>query len=139
MSARSLARTARTRPAPVGWILVAEDDDDLRDQLAVALRGQGYTVHTAADGGATVRMLDVADSLPCLVLLDLLMPNLTGQDVLKGMRSVSRTREVPVVVLTGVDAEGWGLSALGVADILLKPVSVDHVIQVVRRVLGDAK
>lgn len=121
------------------WILVAEDDDELREQLADVLRGHGYVVHTACDGDAAVRMLDVADSLPAMVLLDLLMPNVSGREVLKAMRSLDRTRSVPVVVVTGVDAEGMGLAAFGVTDILLKPVSVDHLTQVIRRVLGEAK
>ena len=94
------------------WLLIADDNDDLRETLAKALREHGYIVQTAADGAAVVRMLDLADSLPALVLLDLLMPNLTGRAVLHGMRSLARTRDVPVVVLTGVDAEGWGLGGV---------------------------
>jgi len=121
------------------WLLVAEDNDDLRETLAEAIREHGYIAHTAAGGAAAVRMLDLADSLPALVLLDLLMPDVSGRDVLKAMRSLTKTRDVPVVVLTGTDAEGWGLSEFRVTDVLLKPVSVDHVIQVVRRVLGDVK
>ncbi len=118
------------------WLLVAEDDDDLREQLADVLRGHGYVVHTACDGAAAVRMLDVAESLPALMLLDLLMPHVSGREVLEAMRSLAKTRDVPVVVVTGIDTEGMGLSAFGVKDILLKPVSVDRLMGVVRRVVG---
>jgi DNA-binding response OmpR family regulator len=125
--------------APETWLLVAEDDDDLRNELAEALRSQGYTVHTAADGAAVGRMLDLANPLPAVVILDLLMPYVSGVDVLKAMRSVSRTRDVPVVVLTGTDADDWSLAELGVTDILLKPVSVDRLTAVVRRMLSEVK
>jgi CheY-like chemotaxis protein len=64
------------------------------------------------------------------------MPNVSGREVLEAMRSLAKTRDVPVVVVTGIDTEGMGLSVFGVKDILLKPVSVDRLMGVVRRVVG---
>jgi|HubBroStandDraft_5_1064220.scaffolds.fasta_scaffold206099_2 CheY-like chemotaxis protein len=84
------------------WLLLAEDNDDLRNQLAEALRAHGYDVHTAADGNEVVQMLDMVTEMPAVVLLDLVMPRVGGREVLRAMRSVGRARHVPVVVLSGV-------------------------------------
>ena len=84
----------------MNWLLVAEDHDDLREQLAAALRGYGYRVRTASDGPEALRILRAAADMPEAVLLDFLMPQLTGWEVLQSMRSSDRMRHVPVVVLT---------------------------------------
>jgi DNA-binding response OmpR family regulator len=112
------------------WLLVAEDDDDLRKQLADALREHGYDVHTAADGSEVVQMLDVASEMPAAVLLDLVMPHLGGREVLRAMRSVARTAHVPVVILSGIALEDYEVEALGVAAVLLKPAALQNVFAV---------
>jgi CheY-like chemotaxis protein len=85
------------------WLLVAEDSEDLREMLADALRGHGYEVHTAGDGAEVVQMLDAAAEMPAVVLLDLVMPRVSGREVLRAMRSVGRARHVPVVLITGLE------------------------------------
>jgi DNA-binding response OmpR family regulator len=100
------------------WLLVAENDDDLRKQLADALREHGYDVHTAADGSEVVQMLDVVSEVPAAVLLDLVMPHLGGREVLRATRSVTRTAHVPVVILSRVTLEDYEVEALRVVAVL---------------------
>ncbi len=118
------------------WLLVAEDNDDLRKQLAEALRERGYDVHTAADGAEAVQMLDVATEMPAAVLLDLVMPRVSGREVLRAMRSLGRARHVPVVVLSASGLEDYEVDALGVAAVLLKPAAIDRVFAVLDRICG---
>ena len=79
-------------------VLVAEDDRFLRRACEAALRQLGLTVVTAADGEEALR---IARSQPLdLILLDLLMPKLSGIEVLRAIRSEETMRSIPVVILT---------------------------------------
>jgi len=120
------------------WILLADDNDDLRDVLAEALRGHGYDVHTATDGAEVVRLLDCATEMPAVLLLDLAMPRVTGREVLRAMRSLGRARRVPVVVLTGSDElTDADVAAFDVAEVLRKPVTVERLFAAVDVACSD--
>ncbi len=121
------------------WLLVVDDDDDLRESLAEGLRARGFDVVAAPDGAVALRRLKDASTLPALVLLDLLMPVMTGREVLVAMRSAPRTLHLPVVVLSGVDTDGLGLDALGVAEVLHKPVSFEELLSALRRFAPAAR
>jgi PAS domain S-box-containing protein len=86
----------RTRP-----ILVVDDDAPTREFIAEMLSKHGYIVTTAADGFEA--RAQVAASLPELVILDLIMPNLSGLQLLAEWRGDSRTADLPVFVLTSKD------------------------------------
>jgi CheY-like chemotaxis protein len=108
------------------WLLVAEDDEDLREMLADALRGHGYEVHTAGDGAEAVQMLDAAVEMPAVLLLDLLMPRVNGREVLRAIRRVGRARHLPVVLITGLELRDADISAFHVADVLEKPIALER-------------
>lgn len=100
-------------------ILLVDDDRDLVDLLRYALQRDGYTVVTALDGQAGLRVFN--SEAPDLVVLDLMMPKMTGEEVLKEIRTYS---EVPVLVLTAVGDEDRAVQLLriGADDYLIKPV-----------------
>jgi len=79
-------------------VLVAEDDRFLRRACEMSLRHLGFTVLLAKDGEEALTMIQ--DQRPDLVLLDLLMPKLTGLEVLRTMKSAEATRSIPVLILT---------------------------------------
>jgi DNA-binding response OmpR family regulator len=86
--------------APLRRVLVVDDDDDIRLLLEELLRGAGYTVDTAHDGRAALR---VFHANPCdLVILDLSMPELDGFETLERIRDLS---DVPVILLTARSGE----------------------------------
>ena len=81
-------------------IVLAEDDDETRDAMTAILREDGYGVKAVGNGReALAALLEVGD--PCLLLLDLRMPILSGWDVLRVMRLHRRFVRVPVVVISG--------------------------------------
>jgi DNA-binding response OmpR family regulator len=117
----------------MSWVLVAEDNDDLRDILALALRTHGYDVRAAADGAALVGIVADAIEPPAVVLLDLMMPGVDGRDGLAAIRSFGLDKRAPIVVMTGMDVRALDLHELKVAAVLQKPVSIAHLIDTVER------
>jgi CheY-like chemotaxis protein len=107
------------------WILVADDDEDVREGLAEVLRTRGYEVRTAPDGARAMEAIS-AGPPPALVLLDLLMPYVSGRDVLQAI-----ARKVPVAVITGIQPSADELGP--VAGVFLKPVLLDVLLELVQR------
>jgi CheY-like chemotaxis protein len=81
-------------------ILVVEDSKFLRLATARALMRAGYAVSSAADGDTALRMAQ--ERLPDLILLDMLLPKMSGLDVLKALKKDTLTKEIAVVVISGM-------------------------------------
>lgn len=99
----AVERCLRSRggSAPKRTILVVEDDQSSLEMIVALLKSHGYDVNTAVDGEeARIR---VAHSLPELVILDLLLPNVSGLELLHEWRANPRTADLPVFVLTSKD------------------------------------
>src|SRR5262249_57213745 len=79
-------------------ILVAEDEAHLREVLCMQLRHAGYEVSEAIDGQEALELAN--RSLPDLVLLDVMMPHLTGFEVCERLRASYHTRHIPIIILT---------------------------------------
>ena len=122
----------RSRPL----VLVAEDDADVREMIVRKLRADGLDVHSVADG---LSALDAAKTMrPDLVLLDVMMPGMTGLQICEELRSHVATRDLPVVLITAraraVDIE-IGYEA-GADDYIVKPFSPRDLVARIRRGLG---
>lgn len=101
-------------------ILLIEDDRFLRKAAEAALRRQGFTVLTAADGEEGLRLARA--EMPDLVLLDLIMPGLQGFEVLKLLKEGAVTSAIPVMVLSnlGQDSDVKNAMEAGAVDYLIK-------------------
>ena len=111
-------------------VLVVEDDAPAAELLRLSLAGAGYRVEVARDGeeGFTkARQLQ-----PSLITLDLLLPTIDGWDVLIRLKEEPTTRDIPVVIVSIVEAQGRGF-ALGAAAYLVKPVSREAMWQALQR------
>jgi two-component system, OmpR family, response regulator len=114
-------------------LLVVEDEEMILELLAGSLRFAGFEVMTAASGAEALRAMTA--SRPDLVLLDVMMPDGDGFDVVRRMRSSGP--DIPVIFLTardGVRERVAGL-ALGGDDYVTKPFSLDEVLERIRAVL----
>ncbi|MFN2272517.1 MAG: ATP-binding protein [Anaerolineae bacterium] len=103
VSGKTLMETinALCPPASAGPVLIVDDDPQARELYrGLVVKGfPGYTICTANDGAAALAVM--AEETPCLVILDLMMPEVNGFEVLDWMRTNERTRQTPVLVLTG--------------------------------------
>jgi two-component system, chemotaxis family, chemotaxis protein CheY len=86
-------------------ILLVEDDDEIRESLSDLLRSEGYDVEQARDGVEALHVLNHGNRPPCLLLLDLMMPNLNGWQLLEIMRGDDRLLTIPVVIMTAAQDE----------------------------------
>jgi two-component system phosphate regulon response regulator PhoB len=103
-------------------ILVVDDDPLMRTLTSAQLKAAGYRVQSAGEGAAALAST-LADP-PDLVLLDFMMPGMSGPEVARRMRAQPRMGDVPILLLTGSEREGdieEGLRS-GADDYLIKPI-----------------
>ncbi|MCY4730231.1 response regulator [Natronomonas gomsonensis] len=119
-------------------ILIADDDEEMRELLRFKLQN-GYDVTAVADGEECWRYLDEnADDLPDLMVLDVMMPGLSGYRILDRMRDDERFDDVEVIMLTSRGREDDIVRALdaGATDYMTKPFSGNELVARIQRVLG---
>jgi CheY-like chemotaxis protein len=109
-------------------ILVVDDDEDTRETLLQILSLRGYQVSTAVHGKDALAMLHVNRNVR-LILLDLMMPVMSGCEFLEHMQADESIRLIPVVIVTAFSERADKLSAL---RILPKPLELQRLLDVVR-------
>jgi len=119
-------------------ILLVEDDADLVELATHWLERDGYAVRSIADGREALEQL-AADPLPDLLLLDIMIPHVTGFEVLQKLRAEARTRELPVVMMTSFSRERDVARGreLGANDYIIKPLMELDFLDRVARALGE--
>ena len=115
-------------------ILVVEDDAALAAMYRTALRFAGFDVRLAHDGLSALLQID--EETPDLVVLDLHLPRLRGEAILTELAAHPRTANVPVIVVSGADAQA-AMVAQATA-FLRKPCAPDHLLSVIERHLDPA-
>lgn len=113
-------------------LLIVEDDDDLRRMYLTALRTAGYDVLEAATGLEALRRIDA--SAPDLIVLDLMLPKVSGFGVLYDLSAQAHTRNIPVIVVTGTSDP---VESPRVTCVLRKPVQPDDLIDAIERCLAN--
>ena len=113
-------------------ILVVDDEQSYRDALRVALEREGFRVDVAADGAEAISRFDAAR--PALVLLDVMLPRISGIDVCRELRSRS---QVPIIMVTARNAEIDAVVGLevGADDYVTKPFRLRELVARVRAAL----
>ena len=117
-------------------VLVADDDDDIRDLVAFRLDRAGYEVLRAGDGQQALEL--AREHRPDLAVLDVMMPKLTGYEVTRELRADDATSRIPVILLTARVQEAdvaRGFEA-GADDYVKKPFSPQELRARVQAVLG---
>src|SRR5215203_5566163 len=118
-----------------GNVLIVEDDPDTREMLATLLASQGFHPVAAEDGLEALHLLRTvrhrAPDVPCLVLLDLTMPRLGGDEFRRAQLGDPTVATVPVAVMSGAfDAEKRALE-LGAVATVVKPIDLELLLGVV--------
>lgn len=116
-------------------ILIVEDDPDLSELLRLRLEQAGFNCLVAEDGPGALRL--VRQSPPALILLDLMLPHMSGLDVLHNLHEHPETAEIPVIIVTAKAAEEDKVLGLrrGAVDYITKPFSIRELLARVENVL----
>jgi CheY-like chemotaxis protein len=116
-------------------VLVVDDDPDIRETLREVIEAEGFPVATAANGRAAMESLR-AGPRPALVVLDLMMPTMSGWEVLAAMRGDRALADIPVAVIS---ASGGRTVPPGATHFMRKPIDLDALLEVVRDPHGKAR
>jgi len=112
------------------YVLIVEDEVALATQLSELIRVAGYQSVTAHNGRLAREVLE-SRAPPCLILLDLLMPELDGFGLLKALRADPECSRIPVCVISALSADA--LAPGDVTEALRKPIDSDRLLSVVQR------
>ncbi len=117
-------------------IFVADDDPALLRGLDIALQGKGYAVRTAPSGPELLSLLE--SERPDLLVMDVMMPGMSGLEVLRRIRADDRWAELPVMMVTAyphadVREEAW---QRGAGEVVPKPFRLEDLLERIERRLG---
>lgn len=115
-------------------ILVVEDDADIRASLQDMLEDEGYRVHVADNGQIALGLLGQVER-PCLVLLDLMMPIMSGAEFLAALRAQEPREEFMVLIVSAWPKEAEKLK-LGAQGYVKKPFDTDVLLTLVEKYCG---
>jgi DNA-binding response OmpR family regulator len=111
-------------------VLVVEDHADLREMLAVLLENEGFAVETATNGAEA--LVAMRRARPSLILLDLMMPVMSGDEFRRRQLADPQYADVPVICMTAAHDGYQRAERLHVAEYFQKPVDFDRLISAVR-------
>jgi two-component system phosphate regulon response regulator PhoB len=116
-------------------ILVVDDEEDIRELIAINLGKEGLSVTTAETGEEALKA--AAADLPALIVLDLMLPGIDGLEVCKRLKADPKTRSIPIVMLTAKGEEADIVTGLevGADDYVTKPFSGKILMARIRRIL----
>lgn len=117
-------------------ILVVENEQNIRKLARANLTASGYQVVVAADGEEGLRVAQLTH--PDLILLDLMMPGMSGWDVLMTLKADQNLHKTPVIIMTASPRAGNRDKArgLGTAGYLTKPFSIDELLRRIKQAIG---
>jgi DNA-binding response OmpR family regulator len=118
-------------------ILIVDDEPDVREFLQKRLEARGYAVSTAADGIEGLQ--SATQTLPDLILLDVMMPNKDGFSMLSDLQQNPATKRISVIMATakGQSSDIYYGQDLGATDYLIKPIDFDELLKYIRKYTGS--
>lgn len=121
--------------APASLVLVADDEPTVRNLVCEVLAEAGFRTATAADGDEVVSV--ALERQPALIVMDVMMPHMDGYTTLTRLRGDPRTKEIPVIILTGQVEPVYRTISAGVGAVahVTKPFSPRQLTETVERVL----
>jgi CheY-like chemotaxis protein len=129
------------KPSPDGAdrparILIVDDEHDNRELLSIILTREGFLIQTAASGPEALAI--VAQQPPDLVLLDVMMPGMTGYEVTAKLKGDPATKHIPVMMVTALHGRNAMTAALsaGAEDCIIKPVDRAELLLRVKKLLS---
>jgi len=118
-----------------GPVLLVEDDAETRLAYRALLEHAGWSVYEASDGEQALQMVDSA--LPCVAVIDISIPGIDGWETTRRLKLDERTRDVPVLLVTGhaLDEDRQRARDLGCSGYLVKPVPPSRFVEEIERLV----
>lgn len=104
------------------YVLVVEDDHDIRAALEDLLRDEGYEVRVAADGLEALAILRTTPQAPALAIVDLMMPRMTGWELADAMHGDAMLAAIPILVMSAGESSGDAHTAIRGLPFFRKPI-----------------
>ena len=107
-------------------ILIADDDDDIRELLSAVLNMKGYNVAAVTD----INPQDIKEK-PDLILLDVLLGGKNGKDICSALKNYSSTKDIPVIMFSGLSDAKQQCLAAGADEFILKPFKIPVLVNLI--------
>ena len=118
---------------PTHTVLVVDDDQAIREMLMEALEDAGYQVLSAENGAQALTRLRQSPTLPSLILLDLMMPLMTGWEFREQQLTDAQLAAIPVIVLSARPSLQHEAFTMTVDEFMQKPVDISRLLTIVER------
>jgi len=119
-------------------IMVVDDEPDILLTVGQMLEMSGFQVIKAKDGIECINKLNETSKIPDLVLLDIMMPDMSGWDVAAKLKENPNWKEIPIVFLTAKgDTMSIGMGNLAAEDYIIKPFNIKELIERIQTVLNN--
>ncbi|MDI6402178.1 response regulator transcription factor, partial [Balneolaceae bacterium ANBcel3] len=120
-------------------ILIVDDEADILELIEYNLKKEGYDVSTANNGNEALE--HISHSIPDLIVLDIMMPKMTGLELCEHLKKKPAYSEIPVIFLTAKSDEATEITGLntGADDYIVKPISISRLISRIKTVLRRTK
>jgi CheY-like chemotaxis protein len=125
-------------PVRTTCVLLAEDDRSLRRYLEILLTRGGYRVLTASDGLEAMKVL-LNDSAIDIVVTDAIMPNLSGHELCRFLKTTPQLSHLPIVLLSALEPEQSAHETRDIDAFLVKPVANEHLISCLENLLSQPR
>ena len=116
-----------------GLVMIVDDDPDIRETIEQLLRKRGHPVTTASDGAEALDRLRTETLVPCLILVDLMMPGMNGFQLMQALGADPALAAIPVVVITGAGPAVELRRKEIRGEVMRKPFDLPALLSVVRR------
>jgi len=120
---------AECTSANLPTILLVEDDPDTRRYMVTWLEAEGYRVRAASNGREALDVL--LDEVPCVMVVDLMMPVMDGAEFRRRQRQMPGVAGVPFIMVSGTHDAARIARDLGIDDVVAKPFDADHLLDIV--------
>jgi CheY-like chemotaxis protein len=125
-----------TTPQNQPTVLVVDDDGDLLQVLGEVIEGEGFRAVTAKSGEQALELLSAGET-PCVILLDLRMPGMGGEEFRRRQLADPRFSGIPVIGFTGLANGEADARRLALASFLRKPVKLHHLLEAIAHYCSD--
>jgi len=118
-------------------VLIIDDQEEMLDLLTLVLKGEGFHPATAVDGRQALRLL--REFRPAVIITDLMMPDISGIDLIKIVRSTPDLAQIPILAMS---ADSTGLlpeaEKAGATELFRKPIDLDQLVERLREFIPES-